>query len=99
ETNAVILDLSYLVGMEVKCAYVSGRELGDGKRTPVLKSLKNSEGKQVKLRRQLQSLLGLGLDKVFLLDVVGGIPSEAKTIGDAIGWAALSTSTVDAEHE
>jgi hypothetical protein len=81
-------DLSYLVGMEVKCAYI-GEEVVDGMRHPKLKSTKPGPGKQLKHERQLRKLLKLGLDKVCLLDVVGGIPSAG----------AGSKSVVDREHE
>src|SRR5260370_9136621 len=98
EGSQAILDLSYLVEMEVKCAYVSAKELNGGK-PPVLKSLKHGTCKQSKLRRQLESLLMLGLDRVFLLDLVGGIPSEANTFDEAFAWMALSFNTVDAHHQ
>jgi hypothetical protein len=98
EGDTLTFDLSYLVGMEVKCAYVGVEETLQGKR-PVLKSLKASESKHWKLRTQLRSLLGLGFEKVFLLDVIGGIPSEAKTLDEVFAWTALSCSTVDAKHQ
>jgi hypothetical protein len=95
----LIPDFSYLIGIEVKCAYVRAEALADGRRTPVVKSLKKSTGKHHKLKKQLEGLLGLGLDKVILLDVTAGIPSEATTIGEAVSWTALSAGAVDHQHE
>ena len=95
EGPEVVFDLSHLIGMELKCAYVS---INEERQRTELKSKKDSEAKERRLRIQLNGLLELGFDRVYLLDVVAGIAIDAKTFGETISLSAVSTTTADKHH-
>jgi hypothetical protein len=81
---------SHLVGLEAKCAYLdpcAGRISSD-----VLRSTKLSTKKVAKLRRQIESLLEMGLDEVALLDVIANPP-----VSGPDGGAWISSLAVAAE--
>lgn len=81
---------NYLVGLEAKCAYLD--PCADRISSDVLRSTKPSPRKVAKVRRQVESLLGMGLDEVALLDIIANPP-----VSGPDGGAWISSLAVAAE--
>lgn len=85
---------SYLVGLEAKCAYLepsAGRISRDA-----LRSTKPSAKKVVKVRRQIESLLEMGLEEVALLDIIANPPVSGPDGGAWISSLAVAVESAAA---
>ncbi len=83
-----------LVGLEAKCAYLDpGAHRISHK---ALRSTKSSPSKVAKVRRQVQSLLEMGLDEVVLLDVIANPPVSGPDGGAWISSLAVATESTAA---
>lgn len=69
---------SYVIGLEVKCSYFDSRP----------RSTKSSPDKVVGIRKQIEWLLKMGLDRVALLDVIANPPSDGVDSG---AWLAAAS--------
>lgn len=81
-----------LVGVEAKCAYLDPR--ADRIATETLRSTKSSAAKADKIKRQVESLLEMGLDHAVLLDIIANPPVSGPNGGawiSALAVAAEST--------
>lgn len=76
-------NVEYLVGIEVKCAYVT--------RNRKLASHKASQRQVQSIREQVDGLLHMGLNRVLLLDIIANPPSEGSD-GSAWTEAAIGAS-------
>jgi hypothetical protein len=92
--QAVQFDVSRLVGIEVKCAYVDASGVPGG-RYPEVKANKCGPGKIADARKQLTRLTTMGLDCVGLLEVIAGPPVSMESIEESIQSFAVATWTVD----
>lgn len=83
-----------LVGLEAKCAYL---DPGDGRiSSDALRTTKSSAGKMAKVRRQVESLLEMGLDQVALLDIIANPPVSGPDGGAWISSLAVATESAAA---
>jgi hypothetical protein len=83
-----------LVGLEAKCAYL---DAGDRRiSSNALRSSKSSAGKMAKVRRQVEGLLTLGLDRVALLDIIANPPVSGPDGGAWISSLAVATESAAA---
>lgn len=82
--------LSYLVAVEAKCAYLPANSTGIS--LGALKATKKSKGKVRRVRRQVDSLLSMGFDRVALLDVIANPPGDGV---DFQAWLAGSSIAID----
>lgn len=76
----------YLVGIEVKCAYLHPQ-------TNQIKSQKSSPKKMSKIRSKIEELVKLGFDKVALLDIIANPPAsghDGQAWFNALGSASTS---------
>jgi len=71
----------YLIGIEAKCAYFS-------RRVQDLKATKASASKIRKMREEIERLLGLGMNRVALLDIIANPPTFSDLDGQA--WLAAA---------
>jgi len=85
---------SRLVGVEAKCAYLDPR--AERISLDNLKSTKSSQAKTNKIKRQVESLLDMGLDHAVLLDVIANPPVSGPDGGAWISALAVATESADA---
>lgn len=82
---------SHLVGLEAKCAYLDPRAHRIS--TESLRSTKPSPKKVAKVRRQVESLLEMGLDEVALLDIIANPPVSGPDGGAWISSLVMATES------
>jgi len=85
---------SHLVGLEAKCAYLDPHAPRISSKA--LRSTKSSSGKVAKVRRQVESLLGMGLNEVALLDIIANPPVSGPDGGAWISALAMATESTTA---
>lgn len=84
---------NHLVAIEAKCAYLSPQATDISRQN--LKSTKTSKSRVAHTRAQILSLLRMGLDRVFLLDVIANPPVSGQ---DGQAWfLALEVATLARE--
>jgi hypothetical protein len=86
---------SHLVGVEAKCAYLDPRT--EQISADALRSTKSSSSKADKIRRQVKSLLEMGLNHAVLLDIIANPPVSGPDGGawiSALAVASESTSVM-----
>jgi len=86
-----------LVGVEAKCAYWDSGTIGMS--AGALKSAKGSGAKTRKIRRQVDTLLEIGLDHVVLLDMIANPPVSGPDGGAWISALAAATESTGAMSE
>jgi len=73
ESAKLDLEFSYLVGLEIKCAFIDSAAALTSQ-LPVIKSAKTGPKKLRALKKELKRMLHLGLDRVGVLEVIAGPP-------------------------
>jgi hypothetical protein len=84
----------HLVGVEAKCAYLdasAGRIAAEA-----LKSTKSSSPKTGKIRKQVESLLEMGLNHVVLLDMIANPPVSGPDGGAWISALGVASESISA---
>jgi hypothetical protein len=84
----------HLVGVEAKCAYLDPRTQRIS--SEALRSTKSSSGKTDKIRRQVESLLDMGLNHAVLLDIIANPPVFGPDGGAWISALAVATESTSA---
>jgi hypothetical protein len=84
---------SCLVGVEAKCAYLDPRT--EGISAEALRSTKSSSSKVGKIRRQVESLLDMGLNHSVLLDIIANPPVSGPNGGAWISALAVATESTN----
>jgi len=85
---------SHLVGVEAKCAYLDPRT--ERISAEALRSTKSSSRKADKIRRQVESLLDMGLNHAVLLDIIANPPVSGPDGGAWISALAVATESTSA---
>jgi hypothetical protein len=86
--------MGHLVGVEAKCAYLDPRT--EQISAEALRSTKSSSSKAGKIRRQVESLLDMGLNHAVLLDVIANPPVSGPDGGAWISALAVATESTSA---
>lgn len=85
---------SHLIGLEAKCAYLDPHAHRISHKA--LRSTKSSSNKVAKMRRQVESLLEMGLDEVVLLNIIANPPVSGPDGGAWISSLAVATESAAA---
>jgi hypothetical protein len=80
---------AYVVGIEVKCSYFDTRP----------RAIKSSPNKVAGIRKQVEWLLKMGLDRVALLDVIANPPSDGVDFSAWIRAAAQASESASAARD
>jgi len=83
-----------LVGVEAKCAYLDPR--ADRIATETLRSTKSSPAKADKIKRQVESLLEIGVNHAVLLDIIANPPVSGPNGGAWISALAVAAESANA---
>jgi hypothetical protein len=84
----------HLVGVEAKCAYLDPR--AEQISADALRSTKSSSSKADKIRRQVNSLLDMGLNHSVLLDIIANPPVSGPDGGAWISALAVANESASA---
>lgn len=84
----------HVIGVEAKCAYLDPSAERISAET--LRSTKTSSGKTEKLRRQVDSLLEMGLNHAALLDIIANPPVSGPDGGAWISSLGVAATSIEA---